>query len=109
MSGRRKHRDDPVVEITNAPTSPRDELAGRERRYIISMSIRTLCFIGAVVSFGVHLAWLGAILMIASLILPMLAVVVANSMVPRIEGNPVDPGLQHRELGPVERDDEGDR
>ncbi|MBO9520973.1 MAG: DUF3099 domain-containing protein [Nocardioidaceae bacterium] len=100
MSGRRKHHDDPVVEITSAPTSPSEEIAHRERNYLISMGIRTICFIGGVVAISTGVVWLGIVLFVASLILPLFAVIVGNSVSPRLEGTPADPGLHHRELGP---------
>jgi hypothetical protein len=103
MSWRHKH-DEPVVEITSAPTPPGEEIAGRERRYLISMGIRTACFIAAVLSM--HILWLAAVFLFASFILPAIAVVVANSASPRIGGTPTDPGLHLPELGPSSQDDE---
>lgn len=103
MTGRRKRHDDHVVEITSAPTNPSDEIAGREKRYLISMGIRTACFLGAVVAFSTDVVWLGLILLIASFLLPAVAVIMANSASPRIGGTPVDPGFQHRELEPGDR------
>ena len=41
-----------VVRITTAPRSRRDDIAGRQRRYVISMTIRTVCFVLAVVCIG---------------------------------------------------------
>lgn len=100
MSTRRK-KADPVVEITSAPTSPYDEIDSRERRYLISMGIRFVCFIGAVILF--QFSWIAAtVLLLASFLLPMVAVVIANSASPRVGGTPVPPGLMHRELGPGE-------
>jgi ABC-type transport system involved in cytochrome bd biosynthesis fused ATPase/permease subunit len=99
MGTRRKKADDAVVEVTSAPTNRFDEIDGRERRYLIAMGIRMLCFIGAVILF--QFSWVAAaILLVAAFLLPMFAVVVANSASPRIGGTPVDPGLTHRELGP---------
>ena len=37
-----------AVRITTAASSRNDDIAARQRRYVISMSIRTLCFVGAV-------------------------------------------------------------
>jgi len=55
----------------------------RKRRYIWSMSFRTLCFIVAV---SVGPGWLRWTLIGASLILPYLAVVMANAVTPPEEG-----------------------
>ena len=101
MGARRKRHDEPVVEITSAPTNRFDEIDHRERRYLISMAIRTACFIGAVVVL--QFSWIAAVvLMIASLVLPLFSVVIANSASPRVGGTPVDPGMMHRELGPTD-------
>ena len=42
-------RDD-AVRITTAATSRHDDISARQRRYVMSMGIRTLCFLAAVVS-----------------------------------------------------------
>lgn len=52
-----------------------DEQRGRQRRYLISMSIRTVCFLAAIVVEG-PLRW---VLIMAALLLPYAAVVIANS------------------------------
>ena len=97
MAGADRGRDPEVVRITSAPESPRVERSGRERRYIISMTIRTVCFIGAVV---VGDNWLRWVLVAAAFLLPYVAVVMANSSSPRVEGTqPFVPGFAHRELG----------
>jgi hypothetical protein len=73
-------------------------MAHRQKRYIISMSIRTLCFIGAIV---VGSGWLRWVLVAAAFVLPYIAVVMANSASPRVEGTaPRGPGLDRPELGP---------
>jgi hypothetical protein len=105
----RKRHDEPVVEITSAPTSPDEELAHRERRYLISMGVRTACFIGAVVAISAGVVWLGVVLVIASFLLPAIAVVMANSASPRIEGTPTDPGFYYPELGPGPGEEDSSR
>ncbi|HEU5034319.1 MAG TPA: DUF3099 domain-containing protein [Mycobacteriales bacterium] len=65
--------------VTTAPRNPRDELRARERRYLVTMGIRVLCFIGAIVLFSVHLKWEAAIAVAGSLVLPWLAVIAANA------------------------------
>lgn len=88
----RKHVEDPdVVRITAAPENPADDIARRQRRYLISMTIRTLCFIGAMVSYQVP--WLCFTLIGASLFLPFVAVVVANTAAPRIAPDLEGPGF----------------
>lgn len=67
------------IRITTAGRSRADDIAARQKRYIISMSIRTLCFIGAVVAGLAHIGWLWPILIVAALFLPYVAVVMANN------------------------------
>ena len=99
MAVRHRGRSDAdVVRITSAPESPRAELGQRERRYMVSMTIRTVCFIGAVV---VGDNWLRWVLVAGAFLLPYVAVVMANSASPRVEGTGLaDPGPLHPQLGP---------
>jgi type IV secretory pathway TrbD component len=62
------------VRITTARTSHSDELRGREKRYLLSMAVRTVCVVLAVVADG-FLRW-GFIA--GAVILPYVAVVMAN-------------------------------
>jgi hypothetical protein len=104
-----RRRQPEAVRITNAPVSRKDELAHRQRRYVISMTIRTFCFIGAVVAHG----WLRWVLVVAAFVLPYIAVVMANKADPVIDAeDPESPGVppqnELRELGgsPRKSDDE---
>jgi hypothetical protein len=103
----KKHDREPdVVRITAAPLNPAQDIARRQRRYLISMSIRTLCFIGAVLTYKIPL--LCGALIAASFLLPFVAVVIANVAAPRIPGDLEGPGVAPRsELGelPGPRDD----
>lgn len=67
------------IRITTAGRSRAEDIAARQKRYTISMSIRTICFIGAVVAGLTHVAWLWPILIVAALVLPYVAVVMANN------------------------------
>jgi hypothetical protein len=97
MRGLRRSHDPEVVRITGAPETPAQELAHRQRRYMISMAIRTLCFVGAIVADG----WLRWTLFAAAFVLPPIAVIMANSASPRIESaSPPGPGVDRPELGP---------
>ncbi len=61
------------------------------------MGIRTVCFVGAVVADG----WLRWVLVVAAFILPYVAVIMANTASPRIEGaDLLGADQQHKELGP---------
>ena len=61
------------------------------------MAVRTLCFIGAVVVGPGVLRW---VLVAGAFILPYVAVVMANTVSPRIEGTDlVQPDHGYKELG----------
>jgi hypothetical protein len=79
---------EPVYQITGARRGVRDDVDGRTRRYLVSMGIRTVCFVLAVVADG----WLRWTLIAAALVLPYLSVVFANGGRERIETLP-DPDI----------------
>jgi hypothetical protein len=72
------HHDAPI-RITTAATSRADDIATRQKRYVISMSIRSICFVGAVAAFIGGVGWLWPILIAGALVLPYVAVVMANA------------------------------
>jgi hypothetical protein len=61
--------------ITSAPKSLKSDLASRQRRYLISMIIRTLCFLLTVVLPSPY-RWFA---LAGAMFLPYVAVVVANA------------------------------
>jgi hypothetical protein len=63
------------VSITSARISHSAELRGRQRRYLLSMLVRTACFVAAVVADG----WLRWVFVTAAIFLPYIAVVFANT------------------------------
>jgi len=67
------------VLVTTVGRSPRDEQRERQRRYLATMAVRVVCFILAIVLFGVGLRWIAAFAVAGSLILPWVAVVAANA------------------------------
>lgn len=73
VAATRPERD--VHRITDAGVSLSAEQAGRTRRYLWAMGIRTLCFLGAVLAPSPW-RWL---LAIGAVTLPYIAVVVANA------------------------------
>ena len=93
--GRRTSRE-PVYQITGARRGVRDDVNSRTRRYLVSMGIRTACFVFAVVAHG----WLRWVLIFGAVVLPYLSVVFANGGRERIEELP-DAGLatDRRTLG----------
>jgi Mn2+/Fe2+ NRAMP family transporter len=74
---RDQHGGPEPVRITTAAASRNDDISARQRRYVISMGIRTVCFVGAVL---VGPGWLRWVLVAAALLLPYVAVVMANAV-----------------------------
>ena len=92
--GRRDPR--PVYQITGARRGVAADVDSRTRRYLVSMGIRTACFLLAVVADG----WLRWVLIAAALLLPYLSVVFANGGRERVETLPdEDVGPQRPALG----------
>ncbi len=55
-----------------------EDIAYRQRRYLIMMGIRLVCFVIAVVLFTNGAGWLTAIPVVGAIIIPYFAVVFAN-------------------------------
>ncbi|MGP3945294.1 MULTISPECIES: DUF3099 domain-containing protein [Streptomyces] len=74
----RKHGDAEVFRITGARQGLADDVRGRQRRYVISMSVRTLAVVLAAVLWNVerHVAIVALVL---GVVLPYVAVVIANA------------------------------
>ncbi|QGV81312.1 DUF3099 domain-containing protein [Streptomyces ficellus] len=74
----RKHGSDEVFRITGARQGLADDVRGRQRRYVISMSVRTLAVIAAATLWNVerHVAIVALVL---GAVLPYVAVVIANA------------------------------
>ena len=92
---------DNPIRITTAGSSPEADLARRQKRYIISMSIRTACFIGAAIAGMAGINWLWPFLILAALVLPYVAVVNANAANTRTDELPLTDGggRSDRQLG----------
>jgi hypothetical protein len=101
MSPRQSRRAPEPVRITTANRSRAEDLAARQKRYMFSMSLRVVCFVGAIlVGQGVFF-W---VLLAGAIFLPYFAVVLANVSTSRAD----EPGLRPvapvgRELGAGER------
>ena len=65
--------------VTEAPQSRAAEIGQRERRYLLIMGIRVVCFVVTVVMFLTHAGWLTVIPAAGAIALPYFAVVIANS------------------------------
>jgi hypothetical protein len=64
--------------VTQARRSKSADIAYRQRRYLLMMAIRAVCFVIAVVLFVNHLGWLAAIPAVGAIFIPYFAVVFAN-------------------------------
>jgi len=64
--------------VTQAQRSRSDDINFRQRRYLLMMSIRAVCFVIAVLMFVNHLGWLVVIPAVAAIFIPYFAVVLAN-------------------------------
>jgi hypothetical protein len=92
MRSRKREGHDDVVRITDAPVNLSQDVADRQRRYLFSMAIRTLCFVGAVISYTNGLHWFAWVLIAGSFFLPFIAVVIANAASPRLPEDVTGPG-----------------
>lgn len=80
--------------MTSAPESLEQEQAHRIKRYLVTMGIRTVCFVGAAVTATRGAPWwVWGSLAVAAVVLPYIAVVMANAVQPRAPGtsSPVPP------------------
>lgn len=82
----------PVQSVTSAPVNARDERAGRTRRYLAMMGVRTLCFVTAFFVEG----WLRWTCVVLAVVLPYVAVVLANSVRTRPDGDVAVPTVPDR-------------
>ena len=73
--------------VTTARPPLHDEQVIRMRKYLISMGIRTVCFVGAAIADG----WLRWVLVAGAVLLPLFAVVIANAVKPRALNVAIDP------------------
>lgn len=71
---KRDRRTEAVYSVSGVQTSLTDDIKVRTRKYAISMAVRTACVLGAIVTEG-PVRWT---LFVGALILPYIAVVVAN-------------------------------
>jgi hypothetical protein len=65
----------PQQTVTSLPQSPDEERRSRMRRYTIAMSIRLVCFVLCIFSHG----WIQVAFIAGAIILPYIAVVLANT------------------------------
>jgi hypothetical protein len=100
------HRDrgERVHLVTEAQRSKSDDISHRQRRYLLSMGIRVVCFVLAVVLFESGAGWVAAIPAVAAIFIPYFAVVYANGgrEPTRNRGfQPYEPNLPERHIPPA--------
>ena len=83
MRPSRNDNDRPIL-ITEAPVNVDDEFERRRRRYLLMMTLRAVCIIGAASTFSLS-GWLAAGFVAAALVLPWSAVLIANDRPPKQE------------------------
>jgi fatty acid desaturase len=104
MARERKHEPE-AVRITSAAASRNDDIASRQKRYLLSMGLRTACFVGAIIASLAGIHWLWPILIVAALLLPYVAVVMANAASTKGDGFALlDQGAVRPQLGPGSED-----
>jgi hypothetical protein len=97
---RDRSRAPEAVRITTAAASRNADISARQKRYLLSMGLRTVCFVGAIVASMVGIHWLWPILIVAALLLPYVAVVMANAASTRVDDFALlDHGGVGRQLG----------
>ena len=98
---RTKRGSEPPIRITTASAGVGADIASRQKRYVITMGVRTLCFV-AVAGLAIsHVGpgWLPWIFVIGAVVLPYVAVVMANAASTKSDGfELLDGSSQDRQL-----------
>lgn len=79
-----RHPDNRPLLITEAPVNGDDEFDRRRKRYLVMMSLRAVCIVGAASTFQLS-GWLAAAFVAAAAVLPWAAVLIANDRPPKKE------------------------
>jgi len=98
----RTRRQD-VSLVTDAKRPMSEDIAFRERRYLVMMGIRVVCFVVAILLFVAHAGWVAAIPAVGAIVIPYFAVVFANGgrEPSSTRGlRPYEPNLPERYSGP---------
>lgn len=110
MVSRKRPVAEDVHRITAAPEPLAIDQARRARRYLIQMGIRIVCFALAVLLWGRVYAWVSLVLIVGAVVLPYVAVLLANAG--RERSDVLPPVVDPRAIGPAGRNaplDEGPR
>jgi hypothetical protein len=105
----RTRQPDPQL-VTDAKRPLSEDIAFRERRYLVMMGIRVLCFLVTILLFVAHAGWFAAIPAAGAILIPYFAVVFANGG--REPSNTrgfrvYEPNLPERFSDPPEQPDHG--
>jgi hypothetical protein len=101
VSSIRRRPDLPAEEvhsITSAPEPLADDMARRQKRYLVQMGVRVVCFAAAVLSWGSIPMWASLLLIVAAVVLPYSAVLLANAGRERRDSDGTF--MTAREIGP---------
>jgi len=98
---RTKRRGNAPIRITTASPGAGADIDSRQKRYLVAMGVRTLCFL-VVAGLAISHAgpgWLPWIFVVAAVVLPYVAVVMANAASTKTDGFELRAGpSQERQL-----------
>ena len=100
---RAKHGEPAPIRITTASAGAAEDIASRQKRYLIAMGVRTVCFLVVAGLAITHLGpgWLPWIFVVGAVLLPYVAVVMANAANTKSDGfELLDHSSQDKELPP---------
>jgi DUF3099 family protein len=72
-------RRDSAHVVTEARRSRTEDIAYRERRYLMMMAFRAVCFIVTIILYAQGAGWFAAIPAVGAIVIPYFAVVFANA------------------------------
>jgi hypothetical protein len=99
-------RGEPGVHlVTQAKRPMSEDIAYRQRRYLLMMGIRAVCFIGAVILYVNHLRWFALVPVVLAIFIPYFAVVFANG---GREPDNTRGFIEHRWKVPARREDQSE-
>jgi hypothetical protein len=103
MARTKRGAGDAPIRITTASAGAAADINSRQKRYLIAMGVRTLCFLVVAALAISHLGpgWLPWIFVVGAVVLPYVAVVMANAASTKSDGFELRDGAsQDRQLPP---------
>lgn len=79
---KRSDRQAAVPVVTGAEPSQAEQLRSRQKRYLLMMGLRLVCLLAGAVAYSVKLVWLIPICVVGMVVLPWMAVLLANDRPP---------------------------